>query len=94
MLAKFFKNRLKEASTYRGIIVLLGIFGVSIDPEKGDAIVAACLALYGVAAAFFPDKFGAQEVKPGPPAKAIPPTPKLQGEERAGKGAKVPGQFL
>lgn len=93
MLAKFFKNRLKEASTYRGIIVLLGIFGVSIDPEKGDAIVAACLALYGVAAAFFPDKFGTQEAKPDPPAKAIPP-PKLQGKERAGRGAKVPGQFL
>lgn len=93
MFAKFFKNRLKEASTYRGIIVLLGIFGVSIDPEKGDAIVAACIALYGVAAAFFPDKFGPQEEKPDSPAKAIPP-PKLQGEERAGKGARVPGQFL
>lgn len=58
MLAKFFKNRLKEASTYRGIIVLLGIFGVSIDPSKGDAIVAACLAIYGVLLAFLPDVFG------------------------------------
>lgn len=93
MLAKFFKNRLREASTYRGLIVLLGIFGVSIDPEKGDAIVAACIALYGVAAAFFPDKFSTQEVKPDPPAKTVP-TPKLQGEERAGRSAKVPGQFL
>lgn len=92
MFAKFIKNRLREASTYRGIIVLLGIFGVSIEPEKADAIVAACIALYGVLAAFFPDKFGAQEVKPDPPAKAIPP-PKLQGEERAGRSAKVPGQF-
>ena len=94
MLAKFFKNRLREASTYRGIIVLLGIFGVSIEPEKGDAIVAACIALYGVAAAFFPDKFGTQEVKPDPPAKVTTPAPKLQGEERAGRSAKVPGQFL
>jgi hypothetical protein len=95
MIAKFFKNRLKEASTYRGIIVLLGIFGVSIEPSKGDAIVAACIALYGVLAAFLPDTFG-EKKEPMPEPVPTTPYPEHIGtdDERAVARARVPGQFL
>lgn len=48
--------RLKEASTWRGIIGLLTAAGISISPEMLDKIVAAGLALMGVIGAFFKDK--------------------------------------
>lgn len=50
--------RLKEASTWRGIIGLLTAAGVTISPEMLDKIVAAGLALMGVIGAFFKDKAG------------------------------------
>jgi len=50
--------RLKEASTWRGIIGLLTAAGVTISPEMLDKIVAAGLAAMGVIGAFFKDKTG------------------------------------
>ena len=98
MLKQFFINRLKEQSTYRGIIVILGIFGVSIEPEKSEAIIAACIAMYGVAEAFFPDKFGKKKEKDDPPVPEVEPEIPVplanKPIPRAGKDAKIHGQFL
>lgn len=57
-MGNFIKNRLKEASTWRGIIALLGVFGVVFSPEQADAVVTACVAVYGAVAVFLPDKLG------------------------------------
>ena len=53
--------RLKEASTWRGLIGLLTAAGISISPELLDKIVAAGMALMGVIGKFFKDKAAMSE---------------------------------
>ncbi len=48
--------RLKEASTWRGLIAIVTSFGIAISPELTAAIVATGLALMGLIGAIFPDK--------------------------------------
>lgn len=44
----YWKDRLKEPSTWRGIILLLASFGVlHITPEQQDALLALVFALVG-----------------------------------------------
>lgn len=57
-MGKWLAKRLREASTWRGIVGVLTAFGLVLSPEKIDAIVAAGLGLIGVIGAFFPDSFG------------------------------------
>ncbi len=42
-------DRLKEASTWRGIFMLLTALGLNIAPELQDSILQAGVALVGVA---------------------------------------------
>jgi hypothetical protein len=47
--------RLKEASTWRGIIAIITACGVVLTPDQVESIIAAGLALMGIFGAFFPD---------------------------------------
>jgi hypothetical protein len=47
--------RLKEASTWRGIIALITSVGVTLSPELQGAIVAAGLGVMGIVGALVPD---------------------------------------
>lgn len=49
-------ERLKEASTWRGIVAILTGFGVHLNPDQQGAIVALGLAVIGAVGAFTPDK--------------------------------------
>ena len=49
-------NRAKEASTWRGIILLLTAVGVPIAPAMADAIVSVGLALAGAVGVLTADK--------------------------------------
>lgn len=40
--------RLKEPSTYKGLLALAAAFGLSVDPAQSAAVVSAILALVGV----------------------------------------------
>ena len=60
-MVEYILARLKEASTWRGIIGLLTAMGISISPEQIDKIVAAGIAAMGVIGAFFGDKFKKSE---------------------------------
>lgn len=51
-------DRLKEASTWRGIVALLTAAGMTISPEMVDKIVAAGLAVMGIIGMLFKDKAG------------------------------------
>jgi len=64
-MVEYIIARLKEASTWRGIIGLLTAAGISVSPEMLDRIVAAGMALMGVVGMFFKDKIsgGATETK-------------------------------
>ncbi|BBV75129.1 hypothetical protein STW0522RAO56_11830 [Raoultella planticola] len=49
-------NRLKEASTWRGIIlVVAGVFGYQISPGIHETVIAGGVALAGVVGAVMPD---------------------------------------
>jgi len=48
-------ERLKESSTWRGIILLLTAIGVPIAPAMADMIVSAGLAIVGLIGAVAPD---------------------------------------
>tara|TARA_R110000868_G_scaffold27599_2_gene104479 strand:+ start:573 stop:830 length:258 start_codon:yes stop_codon:yes gene_type:complete len=41
-------NKLQEPSTIRGIIAIAAAFGMTIQPEYHEHIVAGCLALIGL----------------------------------------------
>lgn len=41
-------DRLKEVSTWRGIILIITAFGVTLSPEQAESIIAAGIALVGM----------------------------------------------
>jgi len=47
-LMKMMIEKLTEPSTIRGIIALLGAFGITVQPEYHEHIIAAVLALIGI----------------------------------------------
>jgi hypothetical protein len=49
-------SRLKEKSTYSGLLALLSAFGLAIDPEQFSVIAAAVMSLVGVFEVFRREK--------------------------------------
>lgn len=47
--------RLKEASTWRGIAMLLTAFGVQVAPEVQEAVISVGIAVAGAVGVLFPD---------------------------------------
>lgn len=45
---KIMIQKLTEPSTIRGVIALLGAFGITVQPEYHEHIIAAVLALIGI----------------------------------------------
>lgn len=54
-LLQFVLARLKEPSTWRGLVALAAAAGLTVNPEQAHAIVAAGLAVMGVLGTFLPD---------------------------------------
>ena len=52
----YFLCRLKEPSTWRGMVAILTAFGVTISPEQVEAIVAVGLSVMGLIGLLTPDK--------------------------------------
>ena len=75
----WFLARLKEGSTWRGIILLLTVFGMKLEPDQQEAIIAAGLAIVGLLGVFTKDKMN--EV-------VIPP---IELQSRSNGGLPVPG---
>ncbi|MFI3241233.1 MAG: hypothetical protein R3Y43_01540 [Alphaproteobacteria bacterium] len=42
------KLKLNQASTWRGIVGILGSFGVAISPDLAEQIIAICVAGIGI----------------------------------------------
>ena len=59
----FIVARLKEASTWRAIVVLLVACGVPIAPALADRIVQIGLAAFVLMGIFMPDKLGGNDEK-------------------------------
>lgn len=47
IIKSYLIERIKEPSTWRGIILLLTAFGCNISPEQQEAIIMVGLALVG-----------------------------------------------
>lgn len=47
--------RLKEASTWRGIALLLTAFGVQVAPDVQEAVISVGIAVAGAVGVLFPD---------------------------------------
>lgn len=54
-MKQFFLNRLKEPSTWRGLILTATSFGMSLSPDQAYAIASLGLALAGSAGMLAPD---------------------------------------
>ena len=49
-------RRLKERSTWLGLIVILSVAGITLAPDQKEAIIAAGIALAGAVSALTKDK--------------------------------------
>lgn len=55
VLKLYVVNRAKEASTWRGVIMLLTAVGLKITPEMADAIISVGIAVAGLVGMLLPD---------------------------------------
>ncbi len=56
-MPKYLISRLKEGSTWRGLIMLLTAAGIwKLNPDQTEAIIAAGIALSGVIGVFWPER--------------------------------------
>jgi hypothetical protein len=62
-LARYLLARLREPSTWRGLILLCTALGWAIRPELAEAIVALGLALAGGVGVVAPDRVGTGRVR-------------------------------
>ncbi len=51
-------TRLREASTWRGLVLLATAAGAGLRPEQQEAIIAAGVGLAGLLAVLLPDSLG------------------------------------
>ena len=49
-------DRLKEPSTWAGLSVILGVFGVKFAPEQLTAVIGVVTAVCAALAVFLPEK--------------------------------------
>lgn len=54
-MLKYVVNRLKEPSTWRGVVLILTAAGITLSPEQATAVVTVGLAIAGAIGAFVPD---------------------------------------
>lgn len=55
-MKSYFFDRIREPSTWRGIILLLTAIGVPVAPQLAEAIVTAGLGMSGLIGVMTPDK--------------------------------------
>jgi len=61
---RFLRDRLDERSTWRAIVALLTVAGISLDPEQTQAIIAAGVAVGALLEAFLPEPAGRMRDNP------------------------------
>lgn len=54
-MIKYLLARGREASTWRGLTLLVTAAGVALTPEQAEALIAAGLAVAGLVGALVPD---------------------------------------
>lgn len=67
----FMLARMKEKTTWRGVILLLGILGVALSPEQKEAIITAGVALIGAVEVLSKEQPKTPEAKNAPAEKEV-----------------------
>lgn len=49
-------NRMKEGSTWRGVVMLLTAAGLTLSPDQAAAIIAAGMSVSGLIGVFWKEK--------------------------------------
>jgi hypothetical protein len=86
-LMRYLFSRLREPSTWRGLVALAASLGVAISPELGEAVIAVGLALMGLIGALAPDALPQPRDPPEPAAGASLEPDRLRRD--AGDGMPV-----
>lgn len=69
----FILDRLDERSTWRALIALITVLGVSLTPEQTEAVIAAGVAIGALVEALLPDPAGRIRNRvPEPPVQGVP----------------------
>lgn len=97
IIINYILARLKEASTWRGIIMLVAGTWATQHPEQAEAIIPIALAIVGSIGAFMPDKSQrnvAQDSKDyqdsiKPSNKPTPPKEEPEEEPSSGWGDRT-----
>lgn len=55
-------NRLKEVSTWQGIIAIIAAFGVNLSPEMSTGIITAAVSVIGLVSVIMKER-GADDAK-------------------------------
>lgn len=58
MIKNILRRRFKEASTWKAILSLLTVFGLTLTDAQADAIATAGVSVYAALSLLLPDKFG------------------------------------
>lgn len=61
-MKNYLLSRLREASTWRGIIMLATAIGIPIAPALADLIITFGLSLAGIVGVLIPDQIGKSDV--------------------------------
>ena len=54
-MKKYLLDRLKERSTWLGLVGFLAVVGVALSPDQVESIATAGVAMAAAVAVFFPD---------------------------------------
>jgi len=82
---KWLLPRLKEPSTWRGIVWILTVCGVLLTPEQAEAIMLAGMAIAGLLGVFLADESKTVKGELPPIARISAPT--------AGRVRELPSEF-
>lgn len=55
-LLAYLKEQGREASTWRGLVLLLTACGANLSPEQREAVITAGLGIAGLIGVVFPDR--------------------------------------
>lgn len=81
-MGAFILNRLREPSTWRGLLTLATVLGVALTPDQAESIALAGAALVGAVGAFMPDRLPAATVSSS--VQSVSATRDEQRERRPG----------
>jgi hypothetical protein len=62
-LQNIVRNYLTQSSTYKGLFTILGTFGVVVSDGLTQAIIAVCVAVFGLIDVIIDERAAAKETK-------------------------------